>query len=106
VTSVKSSILLPPSERLVQILLSEEYRPLIQQYRCTLEDDPDYLRFHCTSTGLKLQYELNHEWPELAIASCESTVGDGACIIDALEDAIRRVPVGRDGHGQSTLNNR
>ncbi len=81
------------SERLIQLLLTERYRPLLLQYRYLLEEDPDYLRFHCTSTALKLQYELKlHDLPELEITSCDGPANDGCCILDALEEAIRRCP--------------
>ena len=81
------------SEQLVRLLLSEEYRPLLLLYRNILEDDPDYLRFHCTSTVLKLQFELKlHDLPELSIACCNGPEDGGCCIIDALEEAIRRYP--------------
>lgn len=79
------------SEHLVQMLLSEKYRPMLMEYRYILEDDPDYFRFHCTSTALKLQFELKlHDLPDLAIDSCNGPTDDGCCIIDALEEAIRR----------------
>ncbi len=85
------------SEWLVNLLLSKEYRPLLEQYRYVLEDDPDYFRFHCTSTALKLQFELKlHDLPELKIDACNGPAGDGCCIIDALEEAIRRSSV--DNH--------
>ncbi len=79
------------TEQLVRMLLSEGYRPLLQRYRFILEDDPDYFRFHCTSAALKLQFELKlHDLPDLEITSCNGPDGDGCCIIDALEEAIRR----------------
>ena len=79
------------TEQLVRLLLSERYFPLLQQYQYILEEDPDYFRFHCTSVALKLQFELKlNDLPDLAITSCHGPADDGCCIIDALEEAIRR----------------
>jgi hypothetical protein len=80
-------------ERLIQMLLSEPYRPILLEYRSILEDDPDYLRFHCTSTALKLQFELKlHDLPDLTITSCHGPAGGECSILDALEEAIKRCP--------------
>ena len=69
-------------EKLVSLLLSERHRPLLEYYRHSLEDDPDYFRF---------QFELKlHDMPELQIVACNGPDGEGCCIIDALEEAIRR----------------
>jgi hypothetical protein len=81
------------SEQLVELLLSESHRSLLRQYQYILEEDPDYLRFHCTSTALKLQFELKlNDLPDLSIASCNGPGEEGCCIIDALEEALRRLP--------------
>ena len=79
------------SEQLVKLLLSEKYQSLLQEYRYILDDDPDYFRFHCTSTALKLQFQLKlHDMPDLEIGVCNGYANDGCCIIDALEEAIKR----------------
>ena len=90
-------------DELVGLLLSEEHRPLIEEYRSAVENDPQYFRFHCTSVALRLQYELKlHDLPSISIGECLETNSSTCCVLDSLEEALRRSSnlqsVGVQGH--------
>jgi hypothetical protein len=77
-------------EEIVDILLTDDYRPLLEYYRSVLRDDPDYLRFHGVSTSFRLCSALKlTSFPRRPLAY--HTDGCSCCVVDALEGAIKRL---------------
>ena len=75
----------------VQIFLNRRYAHLLNEYRSILEEDPEYLSYHGTSTALRLQFQLkSKEFPQLAIGTCLEGAGGECCIVRALHEAISR----------------
>ncbi len=78
-------------EKIVQLLLSERYSGVLDEYCFTLEEFPDYLSYHSMSTALRLQFELKlNDLPWLKIGGCTPEIPGGCCLVDALKEAIRR----------------
>ncbi len=81
-------------EELIGLLLSEEHHSLLEAYREILEEDPDYLRFHATSTALRLQCALKtHNLPSLRVGTCPASNPRGCCMLEVLEGALKLCPV-------------
>jgi hypothetical protein len=75
----------------IERLLSPEHRALLKYYRFVLRDDPDYLRFHSSSTALRLCSVLMLQDFSRLARDVENVEPDTCCIIDALEDAVMRL---------------
>jgi hypothetical protein len=81
----------PPFESVVRILSSEPYSQILDEYRSVLEDDPEYLRYYCAKTALRLQLLLKlNELPSLTVGGCLEGSCDACCIIGALKEAMSR----------------
>ena len=81
----------PPFESVVRILSSESYSQILDEYRSVLEDDPEFLRYYCAKTALRLQVLLKqNELPSLTLGGCLEGSCDDCCIIGALKEAISR----------------
>jgi hypothetical protein len=81
----------PPFESVVRILSSEPYSQILDEYRSVLEDDPEYLRYYCAKTALRLQLLLKlKELPSLTVGGCLEGSCDACCIIGALKEAMSR----------------
>jgi hypothetical protein len=77
-------------EEIIDILLSDEYRALLEYYRSVLEDDPDYLRFHGVSTSFRLCSALKlQSFPRRSLAY--HTDACSCSVVEALEGAIKRL---------------
>jgi hypothetical protein len=78
-------------ENVVRLLLSVENRALLKYYHYALGNDPDYLRFHGPSTALRLCTVLMlREHPQIVLGGDVATP-DNCCVLEALEEAIRRL---------------
>jgi len=75
----------------VQILSSEGYSQILEEYCAVLKEDPEYLTYYCASNALRLQYLLKlSDMPGLIVGECLTGPTCDCCIIDALKEAIRR----------------
>lgn len=81
----------PPYEDVVQLLLSEPYAQVLDEYSSILDEDPDYLSFHGVSSALTVQFLLKlNDVPGLCIGECIIGSSGECCIIPALKEAVRR----------------
>jgi hypothetical protein len=73
------------------LLLSGENRALLKYYRFALRNDPDYLRFHGSSTALRLCTVLMlREHPQIVLSG-DAATPDNCCVLEVLEEAITRL---------------
>jgi hypothetical protein len=78
-------------ENVVGLLLSGENRALLKYYRYALSNDPDYLRFHGSSTALRICTVLMiREYPHIALGD-DVNAPDNCCVLEALKEAIERM---------------
>ncbi len=78
-------------ENVVSVLLSNENRALLKYYRYALGSDPDYLRFHSSSTALRLAAVLMlRDNSGLALEE-KVEAPENCCLLEALEEAIGRM---------------
>ncbi len=76
-------------EEIAKRLLSGEHRAMLKYYQSRVKDDPDYLRFHASSTALRLCSVLMlRDFPQLSLVNGADPPGD-CCVLEALEEAIR-----------------
>src|SRR5512140_390972 len=81
----------PSFDSMIELLQSERYTWIVNEYGAMLEEDPRYLEFHHTSAALKLQFLLKDEvFPSLCIGDCIDEDTRECCVVTALREAIRR----------------
>ncbi len=81
----------PSFENLVEMLQSERYCGIVDEYCGLVKEDPDYLVYHHTSAALTLQFLLKDEdFPSLCIGDCINEHSGECCVVTALRETIRR----------------
>jgi hypothetical protein len=89
------------TREVVQHLMTGSYRPLIQEYKALLEEDPDYLDFHFASAALRVQFALKlNDLPSLQIGLCNGSPTHRCCVLEALVEAVSRCSKERSAGGR------
>ena len=79
----------PPFETVVDILSSDNYAEMVEEYCAIAKEDPAYLTYHGMSVALRVQYELKlKDLPSLTIGGCMSGFPKACCLVEALKEAI------------------